>query len=232
MIRVIDFEATGTEPDAAIVEVGWCDFLPASRTIAGRGSYLCRVDAMPPQTRAIHHIRVADTAGCAPYDRRCLYEDAMRAGAVALAAHSADFEGRHIIGSLPLVCTYKAALRVWPDAPAHGVFPLLYWLEDQGTVEFDREAAMPPHRAGPDAYATAVLLQAIYMAGYEGSDLVRWTREPAFMTRCPIGAWRGHLWEEVETSMLEWIMWKARDLGEDVRWNAQREYDRRTYGDE
>src|SRR3546814_16811105 len=92
-------------------------------------SYLCRVDQMPPDTRAIHHIRASDTAGLPPYDRRILYEEAVRAGVYAWGAHSAEHEAKYMIGSMPLFCTNKAALRLWPDAPRHGVFALLYWLE-------------------------------------------------------------------------------------------------------
>src|SRR3546814_1174828 len=62
-----------------------------------------------------------------------------------------------MIGSMPLFCTNKAALRLWPDAPRHGVFALLYWLEDAGKLnsDYDPARAFPPHRAGPDSYATA-----------------------------------------------------------------------------
>lgn len=230
MIRLIDFEATGKDEGALVCEVGHTDLDPATLAIGPTEAFLCRVEAMPPDTRAIHHIRAADTADWPPYDRRCLFEHAARAGVTCWAAHSADFEARYLLGSIPLICTYKASLRVWPDAPAHGVFALLYWLEDQGKVELDPARAYPPHRAGPDSYATALLLREVLAEGYGARELFQWTREPALMMRCPIGAWRGHLWAEVETSMLEWIIWKARDLGEDVRWNARREYDRRRDG--
>jgi exodeoxyribonuclease X len=227
IVRVIDFEATGLERECKVVEVGHCDFDPIARTIGRPESYLCGgIDQMPPDTRAVHHIRLEDLAGLPPYDRWCLYEQAARAGVVAFAAHSADFEAQHILGSIPLVCTFKAAVRVWPDAPSHSVFGLLYWLEDQGLVAYDRQLAHPPHRAGPDAYATAVLLQAIYAAGYEGRDLIAWTREPALLPRCPLGDWRGHKWEECDPSFLEWILRKIHDR-EDVRFCAARELERR-----
>jgi exodeoxyribonuclease X len=96
-----------------------------------------------------------------------------------------------------------------------------------GLVSPDPALCMPPHRAAPDAYATALILSALYAAGVTGKDLMNWTAEPRVLPRCPIGAWRGHKWEDVEYSMLEWIAWKARDLDEDVRWNARREMDRR-----
>lgn len=226
MIRVLDMEATGLDLDCKIVEVGHVDIDPVSRVISRPTTWLCGVDAMPSEARRIHHIRIEDVAGCAPYDRRCLYEDAARAGIVAWAAHSADFEARYILGSIPLICTYKAALRVWPEAPGHSVFGLLYWLEDQGRVSYDRQLAHPPHRALPDAYATAILLAAMMEAGATGADFMQWTREPAMIPTCPLGAWRGRRWAEIETSFLEWIVRKIYDR-EDVRAAAIRELDRR-----
>jgi exodeoxyribonuclease X len=228
LVRVLDMEATGLHPGAQVCEVGHYDIDVTTRTIVSGRSYLCGVDSMPPDTRAIHHIRLEDLQGLPPYDRWCVYEEAARAGVVAFAAHSCDFEERFILGSIPMVCTYKAALRVWPDAPGHSVFALLYWLEDQGKVTYDRKLAFPPHRAGPDAYATAVLLQAIYEAGHDGKDLKRWTCEPRLLPRCPIGNWRGHRWEECDRGFLNWILGKrGTDMDPDIIWNAERELDRR-----
>lgn len=231
LIRVLDYEATGLDVGCKVVEVGLCDVHSVSRKVSAPVSWLCRVDSMPPETRAIHHIRAEDTRGYPPYDRWCLYEEAVRAGIVAWAAHSADFEARYLIGSIPLICTWKSALRVWPDAPSHSVFGLLYWLEDQGLVAYDRHLAHPPHRAQPDAYATAILLAAMMAGGATGADFMQWTREPAMIPRCPIGDWRGRKWADIETSFLEWIVRKIHDR-EDVRFAAIRELDRREMTDE
>jgi exodeoxyribonuclease X len=227
LIRVIDFEATTGDPGGQVIEVGWCDFDPATRQIGAGGGYLCGgVPApLPPDARAVHHIRHRQLEGLPRYDRRLVYEHAMAAGAVCLAAHSAEFEAGHIMGSLPLICTYKAALRIWPDAPKHSNMALLYMLEDQG-VAFDLDRAWPPHRAESDAYATAVLLRELMAAGATGAELMQWTREPAMLPRCPLGDWRGYKWADVETSMLEWIVKKIHDR-EDVRFAAIKELDRR-----
>lgn len=233
MIRVIDFEATTADPGGKVIEVGWCDLDPASGQIGAGGSYLCGIDPdtpLPPDARAVHHLRRSDLSGFPPYDARCLYEDAMRAGAVCLASHSADFEAQHIMGPLPLLCTYKAALRVWPDALRHSCFAILYMLEDQG-VSFDGDRARPPHRAAADAYAAAVVLREAMATGATGADLFEWTRRPALLPRCPMGDWRGYKWAEVETSFLEWILRKVHDR-EDVRYCAALELDRREMTDE
>jgi exodeoxyribonuclease X len=228
LIRVIDMEATGLQLDAKVCEVAWCDLDTETRLISDGHSTLCRVESMPPDTRAVHHIRASDTHGFPPYDRWCVYEDAARADVFCFAAHSCDFEERFLLGSIPMVCTYKAALRAFPDALGHGVFALLYWLEDQGLVTYDRARAHPPHRAGPDAYATALLLRAVLIAGHTGKDLFQWTREPRLLPRCPIGNYRGQPWADCDRGFLRWILGKrGSDMDPDIIWNAQLEIDRR-----
>lgn len=230
VIRVLDFEATGLENDAQIVEVGYTDLNATTREIGQTVAYLCRVDHMPPATRAVHHIKAADTLDFPPYDRRCLYEDAARAGVYAWAAHSAQFEERFILGSMPMFCTNKAALRLWPEAPGHSVFALLYWLEDQGRVQFDQARAYPPHRAGPDSYATAVLLKAMLDEGVTGRTLREWSAEPRIFPRCPIGDYRDKPWAEVDWGFLQWILRKIDDP--EIRFNAALELERREHSDE
>lgn len=228
MIRILDFECTTGDPGGRVIEVGWCDLDPATGAIGTGGGYLCGIPdkvPMPPDARAVHHIRRKQLAGLSRYDSRLLFEHAFRAGAVCLAAHSAEFEAAHIMGSLPIICSYKAALRVWPDAPKHSNFGLLYWLEDRG-VEFDRDRAWPPHRAEADAYATAVLLREILAAGATGADLFEWTRQPALLPRCPLGQYRGRAWKDVDEGFLFWILRTITDR-EDVRYCAALELDRR-----
>lgn len=226
VVRVLDLEATGLGDDALICEIGWCDVEAFTGRLARPASTLCRVPAMPPETRAIHHIRAEDTRDFPPYDRRSFYEQSVRDGIVGFAAHNAEFEGRFICGDLPLVCTYKASMMVWPEAPAHSVFGLLYWLEDLGKITIDPDLLGPAHRAGADAYATALLLAAIYHMGYDGRDLIKWTTAPANLPRCPIGDQRGQPWAEIDTGFLEWILRKP-DMREDVAHCARQELDRR-----
>lgn len=225
IIRILDFEATSLDDDAEIVEVGYTDLNITTREVGMPFSTLCRVSSMPPEVRAIHHIKASDTLAFPPYDRRCLYEDAVRANVYAWAAHNASYEERFIIGRMPMFCTYKAALRRWPDAPGHSVFSLLYWLEDQGKVTFDQEAAHPPHRAGPDSYATAILLKAILDDGVTGRVLREWSAEPRIFPKCPIGDWRGKPWGDVDYGFLEWILKKIDDP--DIRFNAALELEKR-----
>lgn len=223
-IRVIDFETTGMEPPAQVCEVGVCDFDLEARLVHLPRSWLCGVDAMPPEVRAVHHISRAECEGHLPFEAGDMFREM---DVQAIAAHNADFETKFFDSPLPVICTYKAALRVWPDAPSHSNGALRYWLEDQGKINLDHALTQPSHRAAPDAYVTAHILLALFDTGVTGAEMVRWTREPRLLPTCPIGAeWRGKKWAEVDGGFLRWMTQQA-TMEDDLKWNAQREIDRR-----
>jgi len=225
VVRVIDFETTGTEPpEAEVCEAGYCDVDTEARTVSPHPvSWLCGVKNMPPDVRAVHHISMADCAGWDAFDERKLYEG----NPAAIAAHNADFECKFIKCPLPVICTYKAALRIWPDAPTHSNGGLRYWLEDQGKIAPVHVTTQPAHRAGPDAYVTAWLLVALLNEGATGKQMVAWTKEPALLPRCTIGKFRGKPWSEVEAGFLGWMI-RQPDMDAGLKWNAQREIERRS----
>lgn len=228
VIRVVDFETTGMEPPAQVVEAGYCDLTKAGPdapwNVEPPVSWLCGVDAVPPEARAVHHIRLEEVAGKPPFDREHLFHTTV--APTVVAAHNYAFEaaflGEH---RFPAICTYKAALRAWPQAPAHSNGVLRYWLEDQGLVSLTHEMAMPPHRAGPDAYVTAHILAALLQI-VTAKEMVVWTREPRLLPTCPIGKFRGKPWAEVEVGFLNWILAQT-SMEPDLKWNAQRELELR-----
>lgn len=227
IIRVVDFETTGMEPPSAeVCEVGICDFHLEGRIIDAPKSWLCRVVAMPPEVRAIHHILLADCADKTPFDPTTIATPNVS----AFAAHNAAFESRFFLPSAPLICTYKAALRMWPNAPSHSNFALRYWLEDQGLITPDHDVTQPAHRAGPDAYVTAHILSALFNAGTTGREMVAWTKEPPVLPTCPIGKFRGKPWSEVEAGFLGWML-RQPTMEDDLKWNAHREISRRSQGE-
>lgn len=231
VLRVIDFETTGMEPPAAeVVEVGYCDLIATKGgnwTVAAPVSWLCGVGAIPPETRAVHHISMAEVAGLPTFAETRAQLFASVPVLTGVVAHNLDFENRFLGDhGAHSICTLKAALRVWPDAPAHSNGVLRYWLEDRGLLALDHDTAMPPHRAGPDAYVTAHILKALFAAGVTGQDLVAWTKEPRLLPTCPIGKFRGKPWPEVDAGFLSWMLAQP-SMEADLKWNAQRELDRR-----
>lgn len=227
VLRVIDFETSGMEPPAAqVVEVGYCDLTRNDDGVWSVGqpvSWLCGVSAMPPEVRAVHHITLAEVAGLAPFDPASV----VAPHCAAVVAHNWSFEAAFLGDQqTPAICTLKAALRVWPDAPSHSNTVLRYWLEDQGLLSLDHDTAMPPHRAGPDAYVTAHILKALLAAGATGREMIAWTQEPRLLPTCPIGKFRGQKWADVEAGFLNWMLAQA-SMEEDLKWNARRELERR-----
>jgi len=223
VIRALDFETTGLEPPAEVAECGICDYVLDGNVVSEPISWLCGVKEMPPEARAVHHISKAQCDPFVPFGDLT----AIVAGDPdAYAAHNAEFELKWFTPDKPMICTYKAALRVWPDAPSHGNMALRYWLEDQGLIALDTAKAQPAHRAGPDAYVTAHILKALFQAGITGKQMVAWTKEPRLLTKCPIGKFRGKPWAEVEAGFLGWML-RQPDMEADLRWNAQREIERR-----
>lgn len=229
-VRVVDLETTGLEPpEAEVCEYAYCDLVQteAGWIVEAPVSRLCHVDVIPPEVRAVHHITMAEiiAAGLSHFDPAEVQNPDK--DVTAFAAHNAEFEARFVGDfGLPVICTYKAALRVWPDAPSHSNGALRYWLADQGLLTLDNEAAMPPHRAGPDAYVTAHILKALLATGVSGKEMVAWTKEPRVLPTCPIGKFRGKPWPEVEAGFLNWMLGQA-TMDEDLKWNARRELDRR-----
>lgn len=220
-IRCIDFETTGlpeSERPVAICQIGWCDIdaFDGAIKVYSPTSFLCDPGhEIPPEARAVHHISDADVAGeLSPEEglKRLLQNPPDY-----FAAHNAKFE-QHFFSdhTVPWICTYKVALRFWPDAPAHTNQVLRYYLD----LELPDSLAMPPHQAGPDAYVTAHILQTMIETGRASlEDMARWSSGPALLPKIPFGKHRGAKWEDVPTDYLDWIVSKS-DLDGDIKANA------------
>ncbi len=224
IIRCIDFETTGipTPEDAhAIVEIGWADMEcdDADQVqIGGENSFLCNPGrTIPFEAMAVHHITnemVKDAFGNVgmisdPPDDYAAID--------YFAAHNADYERQFFKTDVPFICTFKVAVRVWPDLASHSLQYLRYALNFGVDIP-------SPHRAGPDAYLCAILLAKIFEAKPDLSidDMVRWSNGPALLPRCPIGKHRGKAWDDVPTDYLEWIVYKAGDdMDKNVKANAK-----------
>lgn len=232
-VRVIDVETTGDASEGnAIVELGWCDVVqpadgepwaiegPASAALVNPGR------PIPPEISAIHHIIDEDVATVAPLSKYGPGIFGPEAPIDALAAHAAKFERFFITdemtGGRPWICTYKCALRLWPDAPSHSNQSLRYWRKPAG---LNRELASLSHRAGPDAYVTAHHLRDMLNGGALLEHMIVRSGQPALQVTCHIGKNNGKKWREVDSGFLEWMLGK--DFDEDALYTARFELDRR-----
>ncbi len=228
--RVIDLETTGTEPPAEIIEFGRSDLVtgPSPAVVERPMARLYRpLHGIPPETMAVHHITENDFDDDTPVCTEERLRQAVWGGAVpdVLVAHNAAFEQQFVTptvtADLPWICTYKVALRLWPDAPRHTNQVLRYWLG----LNLDRDMASPPHRAGPDAWVTAmILVKMLPLASLE--DMIAWSAEPKLLPTVPFGKHRGVRWTEAPLDYLQW-MGRQTDMDADAIWNAQRELRRR-----
>lgn len=217
LIRAVDFETTGIPSDAdkhAIVEIGTCDldvFEDGKTFVGSPASVLCNPGRpIPHEAMAVHHITDADVA-------EATGDLSFIGDADFYAAHNADYEAQFWTAPKPLICTWKVALRLWPDAVQHKLQFLRYHL----ALATHEIFAMPPHRAGPDAYVCALLLERIVQEKRCSiDDMVRWSSGPALLPRCPLFAHRGKKWEDVPTDYLNFIVHKAKDVDLNVRANA------------
>lgn len=169
IFRVIDIETTGT-PQSEVIEIaavdvlrttdGWVVGPPRSRLFRPQGEI--SVHAM-----AIHHLTMADLDGVGSATDEAIAAFVLEGPAPdVLVAHNADFERRHLeraTGSIPWLCTVKAARELWPGAPGYGNQVLRYWRR----LQLEPALAMPAHRAAPDAWVTAHILIDLLQCGGE-----------------------------------------------------------------
>ena len=227
-IRVIDLETGGNGP-YDVCEIGWQDVVQDADGRWFVDSERCALFVNPgrpisPETMAVHHIldrQVAD----APLWKQIAPTVLSSAGGVrALAAHRAAFEQRYctprLAAGAPLICTWKCALRLWPELTSFSNQMLRYQRMPEGLVH---EVGLPAHRAMPDAYVTAHHLRDMLNES-SVDQLVAWSGEPGLLPRIPSGSERGKAWRDIGLDELHAL---ALDRDADIRFSAQTELQRR-----
>lgn len=227
-VRVIDLETAGTG-QTDVCEIGWQDVVQGPdgvwRVGDERGSILVNPGRpISPDTMAVHHILDEQVAG-APYWVD-IPRDILRpkGGVLALAAHRAAFEQRYctpsMTGGAEWICTWKCALRLWPELPRFSNQMLRYLRRPQGLMH---EMGLPAHRALPDAYVTAHHLRDMLNTA-PVEQLLAWSREPGLLPRVPSGPDRGRPWSALDDAALRAF---ARDRDASLRFSAETEQRRR-----
>ncbi|MDQ0510938.1 exonuclease domain-containing protein [Ancylobacter amanitiformis] len=228
IIRCIDFETTGEPTEdvrQAICEVGWCDITVDEQDLEDgfavpvlgqpKGYLVNPGRPIPPEARAVHHISDRDVVGAPTPDRACM--DLASGDIAHYAAHKAEFEQQFFGSTVSWICTYKVALRMWPDLDSHKLQFLRYALD----LDIDQALGLPAHRAVPDAYVGGALMARILEEGRVSiHDMVRWSKGPALLPKCTFGEHKGKRWDDVPTKYLVWIVEKSSFKG-DVLANAK-----------
>lgn len=219
LIRCIDFETTGipTEDDPqAICEIGFTDVVDGLVSLDTVAILVNPGRPMPVEAQAVHHIADADLIGARPITDGL--QLAMQGPPDFFAAHNADYEQAFFKGGdVPWIDTYKVALRLWPEAPGHSQQVLRYYLG----LDLVRERAAPAHRAGPDSYVCAGLMQRILQEGAATIEqMVKWSKGPPLLHRVTFGKHKGMLWDELPVDYLQWIANKS-DMDAGTKANAR-----------
>lgn len=231
-MRVIDLETTGNAPPAEVIEFARVDVLVDESGAAAAETPVSQLfrplHGIPPEAMAVHHLTEASFDAAMPNATPNLLREAMLTAPSPdiLVAHNAEFEQAFLAEALgdavPWVCTYKVALHVWPDAPRHSNQVLRYW---RG-LALEPALAMPPHRAGPDAWVTAHLLLDL-LRHADIPQMLEWTRQPRRLPLVPIGKHRGQKWSDVPADYLRWMIAQS-NMEKDVIFAAEREVRRRS----
>lgn len=219
--RVFDLETTGLpdEEGAEVIEVGFydVDLTDVAYPVSEGWQSLCKPRGpIPPTTMAVHHITPADVENSPPLGEAWLALGAGMTPSDIYVAHNAKFEQAFYTGRPQAwVCTYRCALRAWPEAPGHSNQVLRYWLG----LDIDPARAQPPHRALPDAYVTAHILRRLLQMR-PVSRLIEVSAEPALLPKVNFGKHRGMKFAEVPRGYLEWVA-DQKDMDEDIRFTAK-----------
>ncbi|MGU3537048.1 3'-5' exonuclease [Methylobacterium sp. A54F] len=233
VIRVVDLETTGSRLRSdAVIEIGWQDVECRAGTWQvgpERGArYVDPQRPIPARTQAVHHILDEHVAGAPPWMETA--PGILRPPGrplTALAAHRAAFERRWcrsaLTGGVPWICTYKCALRLWPDEPSHANQALRYARRPAG---LDQAAGLPAHRAGPDAYVSAHLLREMLREA-EIATLIAWTRAPALLPRVTFGENRGRRWDAMSDAFVRSVIERG-GYDADIRYTARQQLALRT----
>lgn len=227
-IRVVDLETGGNGPND-VCEIGWQDVVrgPDGRWNLDdqRGALFVNPGRpISAETVAAHHILDAWVAAAPHWKQIAATVLQPAVGVVALAAHRAAFEQRYctprLTGGAPWICTWKCALRIWPELPRFSNQMLRYQRIPEGLVH---ELGLPAHRAMPDAYVTAHHLRDLLNEA-SLAQLLAWSREPGLLPRVPAGPDRGKGWDRITVEALREF---AQDRDVDVRFTAETELARR-----
>lgn len=229
-IRVFDIETTGMDAkEDRIVEIAAFDVMPTG-SITPAGERLCNPDrAIPPAASAVHHLIDVDVASAPTFEE--VWPSFIDPSVTVFAAHNCEFENAFLPTpeGVEWICTYKASLHAWPEAPSHSNQALRYWREFDGRPSFDRGVAWLAHRAGPDAYVTAhLLLDLLRRASVE--QLIACTKQPKRYPVLTFGKHRGMKWADVPGDYLAWLRDGKHEMDADWRHCAKRELIRRQGG--
>ena len=212
LVRVIDTETAGQRlEEDAVIEIGSVDVDLADGRIINPMATLVDPAGVPinPHARKVHRISDEMLLGAPPFARAIQ----PFAGAPVYAAQRAAFDRSRLKLPGRWLCTYKLALRAFPQVQAHGLQSLVKYVPlDLSEIE-PFAAGLQAHRALYDALCTAVLLKAITAVLLPRAESLadfldraeRVSNEPALLARLRFGRYKGVPLRDVPDDYLHWL---------------------------
>jgi len=206
-IIILDTETTGTDPQVdRLVELAG---VPLSPTCKDFSTLVNPGREIPPEAKAIHHITEEDVEYYAGEVDAYLamMKHFENEDLIAFCAHNAKFDKAFIDritqGNLilPWICTYKCAIKIFPDAPGHSNQVLRYWLG----LKLDVPPGLFPHRALYDCYVTRGILEEL-LRHARPRELIEISQNPVLLSKVTFGKHKGKLWSEVDYGYLKWVL--------------------------
>lgn len=210
---VADTETSGFEPETCgLLEVAAVFAPKRGNGDLGWQSFVEFEGTIPPDAKAVHHIQEHEVARGAPFcnPREAVVEKLLSfdSGSTAYVFHNSAFDVGFLpeLRERPLICTYRCALHVWPDAPSHKNTALMYWL---GTKPDPRlTVGLAAHRALFDAAVTTSLLEHM-LKSHTLDDLVALTQKPVLLTTVRFGKHKGEKWADVPRDYAQWALYRS-----------------------
>lgn len=223
-IAVTDTETTGTEDKDQVMEIAVIVVDGSTGQEESRWSSLVKPDVPCSYgARATHHILDRELEG-APSILDLLDNGNLTVfDEGAVAAHNAEFDVRLLRQSgcqldNPVICTWRCARQLWPEAPGFSNQVLRYWLgldDKYGDLNLE---GLPPHRALADTLVTSRLVMEMLKLKYD-HELVELTKAPILIKTVGFGKHRGVEFANVPRDYLRWLV--GQDFDADTLYTAQ-----------
>lgn len=242
-IRVFDTETTGLRPSDKVVECGYHDLVKDGS--AWRTARICSAVfnvhklgiRCHPQAQEVHGIQDSEIDAGWDYswlDKFLTFggnEESGPCAPDAYCAHNFAFDQKFFQPlDKPIICTLKAAKRIWPHAPSHKNGELGVWkgISDDARL----------HRVIPDTRVTSGLLKLMFEEGHYPEHLVNITGVTTQGRPAPgnipsgkplvlnFGEYKGRSMDKIPTHYLQWIVFVS-NCRDDIKEAAKKELDTR-----
>jgi exodeoxyribonuclease X len=222
---VLDTETSDLEPSqgAAILELAWMVLEHKGEEWQPTSAYETYVQydgPISPKAQASHHIR----ADCLKPGRAIPRDDAVKKlldiiePDTFIVAHNSEFDSKFLPEIInQWICTYRAAKKLWPNAPGHSNQVLRYWLGINPDLSIATTVkARAPHQALYDvATTTGILLK--LLENRTPAELYQLINSPTRLTTIDFGKHKGTPFEQIPRDYLIWLRNQPR-LDQDLQY--------------